>query len=195
MLVSFAVAVVCGLLFGLAPMMHTRSTATAEALKSSPRGSSGTTRHRVRRALVMAEVALAVIVVAGAGLLLRTVHNLTAVDTGFDRSRLVTFSITLPVAAADLRHGSRLWSPQQTSDPYISEAVAGAARRARGHRGDGDDRPAARSSARVQPDGDRELHRHIRSADPASVLPARHVRLLRDDGHPDPAGPWLSIDG
>ncbi len=50
----------------------------------------------------MAETALAVIVVVGAGLLLRTVHNLTAVDAGFDRSRLVTFSITLPRASFDI---------------------------------------------------------------------------------------------
>jgi predicted permease len=73
-------------------------------LKSGSRGSSGTTRHRVRRALVIAETALAVIVIVGAGLLLRTVHNLTIVDAGFDRARLVTFSITppLPAGTADL---------------------------------------------------------------------------------------------
>ena len=43
----------------------------------------------------MAEVALAVMLVMGAGLLIRTVYNLTSVDAGFDRSRLVTFSMTL----------------------------------------------------------------------------------------------------
>jgi predicted permease len=102
MLVSLAVAVLSGLLFGLAPMMHTRSHATTEALQSGPRGSSGTTRHQVRRALVIAETALAVIVVAGAGLLVRTVQNLTAVDAGFDRSRMVTFSITLPQSSFDI---------------------------------------------------------------------------------------------
>jgi predicted permease len=100
MLVSLALAGLCGLLFGLAPMMRPRADAFAEALKSGPRGSSGTTL--VRRALVMAETALAVMVVVGAGLLLRTVQNLTAVDAGFDRSRLVTFSITLPPAGFDL---------------------------------------------------------------------------------------------
>ena len=47
----------------------------------------------------MAEVALAVMLVIGAGLLLRTVYNLTSVDAGFDRSRLVTFSMTLPPAS------------------------------------------------------------------------------------------------
>jgi hypothetical protein len=47
----------------------------------------------------MAEVALAVMLVIGAGLLIRTVYNLSVVDAGFDRSRLVTFQISL--AAAD----------------------------------------------------------------------------------------------
>jgi predicted permease len=102
MLVSFAVAIVSGLLFGLAPMMHTRSHATAEALKSGPRGSSGTARHQVRRALVMAETALSDIVDVGAALLVRTVQNLTAVDAGFDRSRMVTFSVTLPRSSFDI---------------------------------------------------------------------------------------------
>jgi hypothetical protein len=46
--------------------------------------------------LVTAEVALAVMLVIGAGLLVRTVENLTRVDAGFDRSRMVTFSLTLP---------------------------------------------------------------------------------------------------
>jgi predicted permease len=49
-----------------------------------------------RNLLVVAEIALAVMLVIGAGLLIRTVYNLTSVDAGFDRSRLVTFSLTLP---------------------------------------------------------------------------------------------------
>jgi putative ABC transport system permease protein len=100
--VAFAVALGCGLLFGLASVVHTRGDATGETLKSGQRVSTGTARHQMRRALVMAQIALAVIVVVGAGLLLRTVYNLTAVDTGFTRSRLVTFSITLPVSSADM---------------------------------------------------------------------------------------------
>ena len=60
------------------------------------RDSSAGGRHYVRGALVMAEVALAMMLVTGAGLLLRTVDNLTRVDSGFDRSRMVTFSMTLP---------------------------------------------------------------------------------------------------
>jgi putative ABC transport system permease protein len=101
-LVSLAIALACGALFGLLPLTHGRSDTLANTLKSGSPGSSGTTRHRLRRGLVVTQTALAVIVVVGAGLLLRTVHNLTAADPGFDRSRLVTFSVTLPPASFNL---------------------------------------------------------------------------------------------
>ena len=52
----------------------------------------------MRRALVAGEVALAVVLVVGAGLMVRTVLNLMSVDAGFDRSRLVTFGVALPAA-------------------------------------------------------------------------------------------------
>ena len=100
-IVSLAIAMVCGTVFGLAPMLHTWSDAMADRLTSTPRGSTSATRPRVRGALVTAETALALIVAVGAGLLLRTVHNLTAVDAGFDRARLVTFSVRLPRASFD----------------------------------------------------------------------------------------------
>jgi putative ABC transport system permease protein len=96
---TFGIATATGIVFGLAPIVHTRMKGLLSALKDG--GTKGTTRsmrHHVRRGLVIAEVALAVVLVIGAGLLVRTVYNLTTVDAGFDRSRLVTFSITLPPA-------------------------------------------------------------------------------------------------
>ena len=87
-------------MFGLAPLIHTRFSALAASLKEGgTRGATGAARHHVRRGLVMAEVALAVMLVIGAGLLLRTVYNLSTVDAGFDRSRLVTFQMSLPPAS------------------------------------------------------------------------------------------------
>jgi len=62
------------------------------------KGAVGSARHHVRRGLVVVEVALAVMLVIGAGLLIRTVYNLAAVDAGFDRARLVTFQMSLPTA-------------------------------------------------------------------------------------------------
>jgi predicted permease len=99
LLFTLAVSIVTGIVFGLAPLMHTKASGLVTALKEGgAKGATGAARHHIRRALVMAEVALAVMLVIGAGLLLRTVANLTSVDAGFDRSRLVTFSMALPVA-------------------------------------------------------------------------------------------------
>jgi len=93
---TLAMSIATGLIFGLAPILHIRMKGLITALKEGgARGATRTARHHIRRGLVMAEVALAVMLVIGAGLLLRTVYNLTTVDAGFDRSRLVTFSITL----------------------------------------------------------------------------------------------------
>lgn len=96
MIVSIVLSLAGGALLGLAPLLHLRRDAAAGVLASATRVSSSRTGRRVRVALVIAETALAVIVAGGAGLLLRTVQNLAAVDAGFDRTRLVTFSITLP---------------------------------------------------------------------------------------------------
>jgi predicted permease len=99
LLFTVAVTVATGIVFGLAPLMHTRASGLINALKEGgAKGATSGTRHHIRRGLVMAEVALAVVLVIGAGLMLRTVANLTSVDAGFDRTRLVTFAVTLPTA-------------------------------------------------------------------------------------------------
>jgi putative ABC transport system permease protein len=96
---TFAVSVATGIIFGFAPLMHTKMSGLMLALKEGgAKGATGAARHHIRRGLVVAEVALALILVIGAGLLLRTVANLTNVDAGFDRARVVTFSLALPLA-------------------------------------------------------------------------------------------------
>jgi putative ABC transport system permease protein len=102
LLFTFGVALASGAIFGLAPVALTRVNGLVTALKESgAKGATSAARHYVRRALVTAEVALAVMVVIGAGLLVRTVYNLTKVDAGFDPSRVVTFAITLPIATSE----------------------------------------------------------------------------------------------
>jgi predicted permease len=94
---TLLVMVVTGVVFGLAPLRHL-SERVAGRLLNERTGSAAGGRAWVRRALVASEVALAVVLLAGAGLLVRTVANLMHVDPGFDRSRLVTFAIALPAA-------------------------------------------------------------------------------------------------
>jgi putative ABC transport system permease protein len=96
---TLVVAVFTGLLFGLSPLLHVRETLLHGALKEGgTRTTGGKARTRTRSALVMAEVALAVVLVAGAGLLLRSFWNLMNVDAGFNRARLSTFGLVLPAA-------------------------------------------------------------------------------------------------
>jgi predicted permease len=97
LLFACGVAIATTMFFGLAQLRHIGVKDLAVTLTDAgAKGASGGTRRHVRRVLVMAEVAAAVILVIGAGLLIRTVYNLANVDLGFKKSRLVTFSINLP---------------------------------------------------------------------------------------------------
>jgi predicted permease len=97
LLFTCGMALATSLFFGLAQLRHIGAKDLAVTLtEAGAKGGGGGTRRHVRRALVVGEVALAVILVIGAGLLIRTVYNLANVDVGFDRSRLVTFSVSLP---------------------------------------------------------------------------------------------------
>ncbi|HWC16245.1 MAG TPA: ABC transporter permease [Terriglobales bacterium] len=85
------------LLFGLAPALALVRTNANESLKDGDRGAtSGGTRGHLRNALVTAEVALALVLLTGAGLLLRTFVNLQHVDPGFNPAGALTFHIQLP---------------------------------------------------------------------------------------------------
>jgi predicted permease len=87
------------LLFGVV-LLGGRTSDMVTVLKEGSRGSSPVW-DSARRGLVICQVAFAMMLVIGAGLLFQTVHNLTRIDAGFDRSRLVTFSLTLPMANSD----------------------------------------------------------------------------------------------
>lgn len=99
LLFTTVVAVLTATIFGLAPLLHLGEGAVSAAIKEGgTRSTHSVTRHRVRRGLVAAEMALAVMLVVGAGLLLRSFKNLTTVDAGFEARNLATFGVFLPVA-------------------------------------------------------------------------------------------------
>lgn len=101
LLVVLGLSTGTALLLGLVSLAQGRTSSMATALKEGARSATGGWRHYARRGLVVAQVAFAVLLVIGAGLLIQTVYNLTGFDAGFDRSRLVTFSMTLPMANSE----------------------------------------------------------------------------------------------
>lgn len=94
---TLVISILTGALFGLAPLLNLREHAVNMTLKESgQRSTAGASRARLRSGLVAAEVALAVVLVIGAGVLLRSFWNLMSVDAGFNRSKLSTFAVVLP---------------------------------------------------------------------------------------------------
>jgi predicted permease len=90
LLFATAVAIVCGMLFGLLPALRAASHSLQHRLRSDARGSVGGRGQRLRLGLVIVEVALSVLLVVGAGLATKSFARLVAVDPGFDtRNALV----------------------------------------------------------------------------------------------------------
>jgi len=91
-----AVALAAGILCGLVPAMQARRSDYRDALKDEARASISGGRMRARNVLIVAETALGVVVLVGAGLLLRTFVHLTQVPVGFQSDRVLTFRVALP---------------------------------------------------------------------------------------------------
>jgi predicted permease len=95
------VSLITGILFGLAPAMRGAALDPGPALKQGGRGASSP--QRFARALSVAQVALSLILVIGAGLLLRTLRHLNDIDGGFPRDRVYT--VSLSPRGSDQKHG------------------------------------------------------------------------------------------
>jgi putative ABC transport system permease protein len=99
LLFTLLVSIVTGLLFGLAPIFHLGAARLNSALREGgQRATAGAGRHAIRRALVAAELALAVILLVGAGLMLRSFEQLQKVAPGFQPDGLVAFQLFMPAA-------------------------------------------------------------------------------------------------
>jgi putative ABC transport system permease protein len=99
LLFTFLVCCFTGILFGLAPLVHTSAIRVFDTLKNaSGRSSATAASNRFRRVLVVAELALAFVLLSGAGLMLRGLWRLQQVNAGFNPDRLLTMNVSLPDA-------------------------------------------------------------------------------------------------
>ncbi len=107
---AFALAVLTGLIFGLVPALYATRTPIRASLNEESRGGSGSTRQRkLHASLVVVEIGLALVLLVGAGLLLRSFAKLTNVPTGFDPGNLLIVNLPL--------------SPQRYHDDVTRTAV------------------------------------------------------------------------
>jgi predicted permease len=92
---TVGVSVLTGIIFGLVPALQSSKPDLNETLKDAGRGSTGS-RHLFRGGLVVSEVALTLVLLVGAGLMIRSFYRLQQVDPGFNYDHLLTFSVSLP---------------------------------------------------------------------------------------------------
>jgi predicted permease len=99
LLFTLALSLFAGIIFGLAPALKSSRVNLEEILKESGRGSSGA-RQRLQGIFVAVEVAMALVLLVGAGLMVRSLSALWRVDPGFNPSHAITFTLSLPAGPA-----------------------------------------------------------------------------------------------
>jgi predicted permease len=122
---TMALSLFAGIIFGLAPALKTSRADLQEILKESGRGGSGA-RHRLQGIFVAGEVAMALVLLVGAGLMIRSLAALWKVNPGFNPSHAITFNLSLPAnsstSAAETRARLREFDRKIASIPGV-EAV------------------------------------------------------------------------
>jgi predicted permease len=106
LLFTLGISLIVGILFGLAPALRMSRTSVSETLKEGGRGSSGA-RHKAQSTFVAIELALALVLLVGAGLMIRSLTALWNVNPGFNPHNVLTFDMTLPPGLGQNPQGLR----------------------------------------------------------------------------------------
>jgi predicted permease len=109
LLFTSGVTLLTGLLFGLLPAWQSAHHDLQTTLKEGGRSTTGAMRERVRKGLLVAEVGLSLVLLVGAGLMLRTFYRLTRVDPGFAPENLLTMQLSLPGDSYDMARARRFY--------------------------------------------------------------------------------------
>jgi putative ABC transport system permease protein len=96
LLFTLALSLLTGLLFGLAPALQASKARPVETMKSTERGAAGASVMRLRSVLMSAEIAISMILLVGAGLLIRSFVSLSGIDVGFNTEHVLAMRIDLP---------------------------------------------------------------------------------------------------
>jgi predicted permease len=122
LLFSLAISLFAAIIFGLAPALRSSKVDLQEVLREGGRGLSGA-RHRLQRVFVSVEVALALVLLIGAGLMLRSLSALWRVNPGFISSHAITFNLSMPsssdTTSAETRARLRQFEQNMRSIPGV----------------------------------------------------------------------------
>ena len=171
-------SLVCGIVFGLVPAFSAAGGGLTNALKEGGRTGSAARGKRARSAFVVVEVALALVLLVGAGLLVRSFMRVLEVDAGFDPDRTITMRVALS--------GPR-YAGSASADAVLSDRIRPHRRPARG--------PGRRRRV-FPPDSRPWVGNRLRGRRPTNPssgtgtgdrCPGRRERLLQGDGHPPAA--------
>jgi predicted permease len=120
---TLGVSLLAGILFGLAPALKTSRVNLQEVLKESGRGASGR-RHRLQGIFVAVEVALSLVLLAGAGLMIRTFAALWRVNPGYNPNHAITFNLAMPstpkTTSAETRARLRAFEAKMRGIPGVT---------------------------------------------------------------------------
>jgi putative ABC transport system permease protein len=125
LLFTFVLCVGSGIIFGLAPAFATSRNSVNDPLKESERGTTSASAQRTHRVLVISEIALALLLMIGSGLLIRSFLRLRDVNPGFQADHLVTAAISLPRSYVDPAQIGGFWKQflaKVDSTPGVSAA-------------------------------------------------------------------------
>ncbi len=122
LLFSMAISVFAAIVFGLSPALRSSRVNLQDVLRESGRGSSGA-RHRLQGAFVALEVAMALVLLIGAGLMIRSLSALWRVNPGYNPSHAITFSLSMPsspaTTSAETRARLRQFDDKMRSIPGV----------------------------------------------------------------------------
>ena len=207
LLFSLGLSFVTGILFGLAPALQASKQGLAESLKDATRGgSSGAARHRIRAVLVSAQLALALVLLMGSGVLIRSFLKMKGSELGCDPSGVMTFAVSVSRLAIrqdciDYLPGSRCGKSAHAGCYVAASAGSHRKRARRGIRGLLCFSPMHGSSLRRNSrsrDGWRKprTHRARSLSGYTALFPTMKIPMLRGRDftpHDTSSAPWVAI--
>jgi predicted permease len=184
------ISILSGVFFGLAPALKTSRSNLQETLREGGRGMSGS-RHRVQGIFVVVEMALALVLLIGAGLMIRSLIQLWRVDPGFDPHNVLSFSVALPPSANGVSADAARSIYRQLHDKLASVPGVRAVSLSGGSIPmTGDDEQLFWIEGQPRPSNDKDMNWTLRyTVEPgyfeAMTIPLKRGRLLnaQDDEH------------